>query len=96
VIESQPIPTNLSENRSRTVRLQNPAVEVDRRPAVKSVAMLKDVESLIATDEPSRPVSASFLAAIAANVNALWRAFQSKTFVATLRADATKHAEEML
>ena len=75
--------------------LQNPAVEVDRRPAIESVAMSKDVESLTATDDPSRPVSASFLTAITAKVNALWRAFHSKTPVAPLRADATKHVDEM-
>jgi len=52
-LECQPIQTSLCENRSRTVRLQNPAVDVDRTPAVESVAMPKDVESLTATDDPS-------------------------------------------
>ena len=77
VIESQSISTSLSDNKSRTVGLQNPAVEVDRRPAVESVAMSKDVKSLTATDDPSRPVSASFLTSIAAKVNAFWQAFHS-------------------
>ena len=95
MIERQPIQTSLSENRSRTVQLQNPAVEVDRRPAVESVAMSKDVESLTAIDDPSRSVSASFLTSIAAKVNALWRAFHSITPVTPLRADATKHVDEM-
>jgi len=94
-LDCQPIQTSLPENRSRTVRLQNPAVEVDRRRAVESAAMSKDVESLTATDDPSRQVSASFLTAIAAKVNALWRAFHSKTPVAPLRADTTKHVDEM-
>jgi len=55
----------------------------------------KDVESLTATDDPSRSVSASIMSAIAAKVNALWRVFHSKTPVAPLRADAIKHVEEM-
>ena len=40
-------------------------------------------------------MSASFLTAIAAKVNSLWRAFHSKTPVAPVRADATKHVDEM-
>ena len=42
-LECQLIQTSLPDNRSRTVRLQSPAVEVDRQPAVESVAMSKDV-----------------------------------------------------
>ena len=71
-LESQSIPISLPENRSRTVRLQNPTVLVNRRPAVESVEMSKDVDSLTATDDPSRTVSASVLSANAAKVNALW------------------------
>ena len=77
------------------MRLQNPAVEVNLRPTVESVATSKDVDSVTATDDPSRSVSASLLTSIAAKVNALWRAFHSKTPVVPIGADATKHAEEM-
>jgi len=93
--ECQSIPTSLPENRSRTVRLQTPAVEDDCQPVVESVAMSKDVEFLTVSDDPARLVSALFLTAIVANVNALWRAFCGRTPVAPLGVDATKHADEV-
>ena len=79
--ECQSMPTSLPENRSRTVRLQTPAVEVDCRPAVESVAMSKEVDSLTVTDDPVRSVPASFLTAIAAKVNALWQAFYGRIII---------------
>ena len=60
-----------------------------------SFRRLKRTMVATVTDDPARSVPASFLTAIAAKVNALWRAFYGRTSVAPLGTDSTKHADEM-